>query len=209
MNVMPYVYDFVSILFEDLDFAKSVERIVLFGSAARGEQGSESDIDIFVDVSRDKVDAVEAIVRESEKRFLAASGRKWKAMGMDLPISIVTGNLMSPDWEGLREEMAGGSIMLYGKPEFGPGGSGRYSLLSYSLSGVPQERKMGLIRRLFGYKTKKGEKEYVQKGIVDEIGGVRLVSGALMVPAGKADEVSEIFAAFGVSPKKKEVWMKD
>lgn len=208
-NVLPYIYDYISILFEDENMRKSVRRIILFGSVARGEFDEESDIDIFIEIpSGVKTKRFENLVKNSEKRFYSMSGKKWELMGMELPISSLVGNLEDPGWRELKTEIISTGITLYGKFESLPKNLKHYALFSYNMSDIPQNRKMKFLRALFGYATKKEKTEYKQSGILEEIGGKKLGPNTILIPIEKSRNVQKIFNSFGITPEIREVWIR-
>lgn len=207
-NVLPYVYDYISLLFEDNEARKLVRKIILFGSVARGEFDEKSDIDIFIEVSPGMAERAGDLTRKAEKRFSVVSGKKWLPMGIKNPIRAIAGSLEDPAWEELRSEMISSGITLYGKFEAMPPKMGHYSLFSYSLSGLQQKKKMKLLRGLFGYSMKKKEKTYRQTGMLGEIGGRKLGLNSALVPLEKSRDVQKFFSSFGITPEIREVWIK-
>jgi predicted nucleotidyltransferase len=209
MNVLPYLYDFVSLLFEDPEASESIKGVILFGSVARGDFDKKSDIDLFIDTSANDVEKVTLILREAEKRFVVASRKKWETMGIKLPLNTIVGTLEGPEWKELRGEISSQGITIYGKNGLVPENVKRLSLLSYSLAKISQERKMNLLRRLFGYTIRKSGKEYVQEGLIEKIGGEKVGKNAVIVPAEKTREMRKLFHSFGVNPRITEVWKRD
>ncbi|MCD6591195.1 MAG: nucleotidyltransferase domain-containing protein [Candidatus Aenigmarchaeota archaeon] len=207
-NIFPYIFDYLSILFEDEEIKKSVRRIILFGSVARGDFDRKSDVDIFVDVPETSRGKIEKLVRKAEKRFYSISSRKWELMGVEFPISSIIGDLNAPRWKELKNDIIASGITLYGKYEELPKGLEHYVLFNYSLSPLTQNRKMKLLRRLFGYAIRKGKTVYRQMGVLEKIGGKKLSSNTILIPAEKAREIQKFFTSFGVTPEMKEVWTR-
>src|SRR3989338_9565675 len=76
--------DFASFIIES---GGEPKQIVLFGSVARGDADTESDIDIFVESEDGEK------IKGMEKNFEMTKGEQWKLKGADNPISLVTGKL--------------------------------------------------------------------------------------------------------------------
>ncbi len=52
-ELIAYAMDFCSFLLKS-EMANEIKKIILFGSVARGDFDSESDIDIFIDTEKEK-----------------------------------------------------------------------------------------------------------------------------------------------------------
>lgn len=207
-NVFPYIYDYISLLFDDSEIKRLTKKIILFGSVARGEFDSKSDIDIFLEVSPNLVEKIQDLVRITEKRFSLISEKKWVSLGIKNPIKTIVGNLEEPRWKELRSEIISSGITLYGKFESLPENLSHYSLFSYSLSKLPQKRKMKFLRMLFGYTIKKKAKQYKQTGILEEMGGKKLGPNSILIPLEKSREIQKFFNKFRITPEIREVWIK-
>ncbi|MBI4181638.1 MAG: nucleotidyltransferase domain-containing protein [Candidatus Aenigmarchaeota archaeon] len=208
MNVFPYLYEFVSLLFEVPEARRDVRSVILFGSVAMGEQGKESDIDVFIDTPETRVKAVEMVVKDAEKRFDVIE-KKWSVKGRLLPIRTIVGDLTSSRWSAVRSDMISTGIMLFGKFERMPEKLRHYALFSYSLSGLFQRDKMRLLRTLFGYSSKKKDRTYVHEGLLTAIGGAKFYGNALLVPIEKSREVQKLFASSKITPHIREVWIRE
>ncbi|MBU0898403.1 MAG: nucleotidyltransferase domain-containing protein [Nanoarchaeota archaeon] len=207
-NLFPYIYDYISVLFENIEIKRSVKKVILFGSVARGEFDKESDIDVFLEVSSSLVEKTENLVRKSEKRFSLISEKKWIPLRIKNPIKTIVGDLEEPRWKELKLEIISYGITLYGKFESLPEKLSHHALFTYSLSGLPQKRKMKFLRTFFGYRIKKKTKLYEQIGIVEEIGGKKLGSNSILIPLEKSRDVQKFFNNFKITPEIREIWMK-
>jgi len=208
MNIFPYLFDYISILFESKEAKNQIRGIILFGSAAAGEHDKDSDIDLFIDVPKGRAKTAEKTVREAEKRFHAASAGGWSLRGITLPIKTIVGDLNDSRWKDLKSEMLGTGITLYRKFEELPEKLRHLSLFTYSLNSLAQKEKMRLLRKLFGYKSSKEGKEYIQEGVVAGIGGKKLSSNSLLIPVEKSREIQKLFTSFSVTPEIREVWLR-
>ncbi len=208
MKIIPYVYDFVSLIFDNAEAKKYIRNIILFGSAATGEADKESDIDIFINTSDDAAKKVEAIVKDAEKRFYLLVEKKWALLGIDLPIKCIVADLDRYHWKEIKSEIISAGIVLYGKYEGVKEGLKHYSLFTYSTSRLSQNKKMQFIRKMFGYKTRIRNKAYEKKGLVPEISGLKL-GDSILIPVEKSKEIQQIMAGFKITPEIREVWTKE
>jgi len=208
INILPYLYDYLSILLEDEDIKKSVKKIILFGSFATGDFDEESDIDIFIEFPKGTdLKKIGNLVKNSEKRFYSVSSRKWELMGINFPVSSILGNLEDQKWKELKEEIISTGITLYGKFEELPKNLKHYHLFNYTLTRLEQGKKMKFLRTLFGYTVKTGKK-YRQTGLLEEIGGKKLGPNTILIAVEKSREVHKIFNSFGITPEIREVWIR-
>lgn len=207
-GLFPYIYEYISLLFENAEIKRLTKKIILFGSVARGDFDTESDIDIFLEVHPSVAKKIEEQVRKTEKRFSVISEKRWVPQGIRNPIKTIVGNLQESRWRELRSDIASSGITLYGKFESLPKNIKHHALFSYSLSKLPQRRKMKLLRTVFGYSVKKKTKLYKQTGMLEEIGGEKLGPNSILVPLEKSREMQKLFNSFKVTPKIHEVWIK-
>ncbi|MBU4246297.1 MAG: nucleotidyltransferase domain-containing protein, partial [Nanoarchaeota archaeon] len=107
-DVLPYVYDFTRIL--AVKIGGKADDVILFGSAARGDFGKESDVDIFVNVPKNKVSAIQKSVDAAQNEFEVYSERTWKLQGVNLPVKCVVGDINSPKWSALKREIISSGI---------------------------------------------------------------------------------------------------
>ncbi len=203
-NMMPYVYDFIRIL---LGKTSGEERdIILFGSVARGDFDSESDVDIFVNVPENRAKAFQKIVESAQNEFEIYSRRTWKLKGVSMPIKCVVGDINSRKWAALKREIISSGIGLYGKYKELPQKLNRYFIFSFNLSNLKSKNRVSVIRKIYGYSLKKGRKTYKQTGFLDETGGEKLNPSVIIIPAESYKKVFDFFRKSRVSFRVREVW---
>jgi len=83
-----------------------------------------------------------------------------------------------------------------------------YSIFSYSLSSLPQHKKVKFLRELFGYKETKNKKSYSHDGLLNELNGEKLGSNVILAPAEHIVKISNFFNSYTVSVTIKEVWIR-
>ncbi len=201
---LSYVYDFLRILVGKA--GDNVEDIILFGSVARGDFDKESDVDVFVSVSKDKEKTVQEAVNKAQNEFEVYSRRTWKLQGIDMPIKCIVGNIDSDRWSELKREIISSGISLYGRYREFPGKLKHCFIFSFSLSGLKPCDRVSVVRKIYGYSTKKGEKTYAHKGILYDAGGEKVNPGVILVPVKYHKMIFDFFKKNGVSFRTREVW---
>jgi len=193
--------DFSSFLLKS-SIAKDIKNIILFGSVARGDFDSESDIDIFVDTEKGK-----AIGKEVAKLLSAfeksETYEKWKLRGLKKTLSVKTGQLGR--WELYRSIISSG-ILLYGKYERMAKDAKDHFLFVLDFSKMERSRKIKLWRELYGYRQKVGEKVFVSKSFLEEISGKKIERSVIAVPAENKEKMLEFIKKNGIKHKIIEVW---
>lgn len=181
-DLVSYACSFVSFLIKKKPL---VEKVILFGSVARGDFDSDSDIDIFVDTSHPKKE-ITAILELYEK---SEENKKYRLEGIKNNISLKVGSLEK--W-GIKRSMIAGGLMLYGPYQELPKGLHHYAL--FIISSPPKQRK-GRIRTwriLYGYTQKIGGKRYTKEGLIRGLSGKKLARGVFIVPFEKSSEIIKL-----------------
>ena len=205
---MAYVYDFLRIMFEEREFTNKVKKIILFGSVARDNFDKESDIDIFIDIKNKKDTKItNKKLKDILNKFEIETKDTWELRGIKLPIKCIVGSLEDKTWEELKKELSANGIILYGKYEFMPKETKHYVLIKYSLAKLSRKDKMKIIRKLFGYETKKGSKVYKQKGLLEDFNGKKLSENLIAIPVENSLQSQEILNSFKITPRIIESWI--
>ena len=206
----PYIYDFMTFVFDNPESRKHIKSVILFGSVATGEHDEKSDIDLFVDViSESQISAVEKTMKESEKRFYPSVEKKWAVIGMEMPIRYIVGCLDSYTWKGIKSDIISAGITLYGKYEGVKEGLRHYSMFSYDISKLDNKKKVLILRKLFGYSQRRNSKTYRTEGYLKEIGGMRIGRNCLLVMPEKSRNLQKFFTSFRITPEIREVWVNE
>ncbi len=173
LQTIAYAQNLLSFLFLDANSAH-IDHIYLFGSGARGELTAESDIDLFIDTSLQKVDILEKSARAAYSRFSQSLDyQKWKKLGVSYPFSIQVGK--AKEWELYSSLLADG-IVLYSK-HLDAGEGERHLLCIFTLP-HKKNQYLRIIRTLFGRR----EPGYRDQGILGKIGGKKLGSNVILIP---------------------------
>lgn len=208
-ELFSYVYDFISQLWDNSLLFSSIKRIILFGSIARGDFREESDIDLFIDLGTpERLEEVNRLIKKEINKFETRCEKTWFLRGIKLPLRVIAGNLEQERWKELREEILSYGKIIYGKFEEKPERLEHQVLISYSFGNLLQKKKMAFLRKLAGYTIKKQGKEYVQKGLIDEIKGERISSPSLIIKAEELIKIKKILKEYKIKYQLRDVWLR-
>jgi len=205
--MLEYIYDFLSILFDKLKEKEKIRSIILFGSFARGNPRKDSDIDIFIDIEEKNKEEISSLVKESINEFEIKAEKTWKLRGITNQIIPIVDSLESEQWKELKQEIQSYGNILYGNYIEKDKGSRHKILITYDMAGLKQKNKMHIIRKLFGYKIKKGKKLYEQRGLLKNINAEKL-SNAIIVNIENYKTITDLLRKNKVPLKISEVWFE-
>lgn len=171
--------------------------IVLFGSVAREEATSESDIDMVVIYDQKKPEIVKKVNTLADERF----------------------QIVHLTLEELRDEptlagaLSGEGILLYGKPvSICLDGEDLKSkmIIAYDTSNLPRNQRSTLYRTLYGgsstYYAGGEKKKKYYPGIIDSIPTQKLAKAVFMVDRHNAPEITKTLRRFHAKWKEIPVW---
>ncbi len=205
-EIIAYVYDFLSMVFES-EIKEQINEIILFGSVAKDSSDGKSDIDLFFNVKENEKE-VEKELRGILKSFEVKAEKTWALKKVKFPVNFIVGSLQDETWKNLREEIISSGILLYGHYKEMPENLKHNYLFCYSLNNLPRKNKMKFIREMFGYSLKRGKKKYRQEGFLKEISGLKLGSNAILVPAQEVQKIKKMFGDFKIRYKIIESWVR-
>ncbi len=175
-SLISYSLSFCSFLL-DTPFGKNINKIILFGSVARGDYNEDSDIDIFIDTEKNLeklVDKYLNLFQESKQHEI------WIQKGITNEISIKVGKLK--EWK-LRREVISSGILLYGKYSELPDELSYYLLIKIKdIYKKKPSNQVKIWRKLYGYKQKVGKKTYLIKGLIDKNNGKKIAKSVFIIP---------------------------
>ena len=205
-ELFSYVYDFLSQLLENKDIFPHLRRIILYGSVVRGDFRENSDIDVFIDSNFPQ--KIKNKVKGELNKFEARTEKTWALRGLSLPLKIIVDNLSHSRWKELREEILSYGKIVYGPFESLPLHKKLYFLIIYELKTKHQAEKMAFLRHLYGYNSKKKKKEYLQKGLLEQIKGLKLEANVLLIPPESWILLKKVFLKFKINYTIREIWSK-
>lgn len=184
-------------IINELSKIEDIKAIILYGSLARDEGTSRSDIDLFILASdRSKIKEIEEKVIELENitgRTIQPTIRAIK----DLQ-KTDTGLLQNIFQEGralyLKETTEiPSAILLEQKPHL---------IYSFQLNNLNQNKKAQFNSGFYG----RAKDKYQYSGFLSEIGGQKLASGCVIIPHTEKLKLEKQFRKYKISFKQIKVW---
>lgn len=197
-ELIAYVMNFASSIIKE-KIGKDIDRIILFGSVARGDFDKESDIDVFIEGEKDIEREIENLLSIFMKSEIQ---KKWELKGLKNEISLKIGKL--DEWE-LKRSIISDGILLYGKFEEFPDKMKQYVLFELKFDKFNRNKKVALWRRLYGYKQKVGNKVYLANGLVSKIGGKK-ISGGIIISGNKTKEILDFLNKEKIKYNIRDIW---
>jgi predicted nucleotidyltransferase len=182
---------------KELSQIEDVKAIILYGSLARGEFTSRSDIDLFILTTDDKTQ------KEVEDRVIEIETE----IGRNIQPTIRTiMELQKTDTGLLQNIFQEGKILYLKEPSDIPSAillqQKPYLIYSFQISSLPQKGKAKFNRQLY----EQTKKDYKYKGLLQELGGQKLSAGCAMIPYEQKERIEKFFKKFKVKFEQLKVW---
>lgn len=182
---------------KELSKIEDIKAVILYGSLARGEFTSRSDIDLFILTTDDKTQ------KELQDKIIELES----AIGRNIQPTIRTiVELQKTDTGLLQNVFQEGKILYLKEPSDIPSAillqQKPFLIYSFQISSLPQKDKARFNRQLYE-QTRKG---YKYKGLLQEIGGQKLSAGCVMVPHMQKEAIEKFFKKFKVKFEQLKVW---
>ena len=176
--LISYAGYFVAYLLDKLEQTgkiENIERIVLYGSVAKGEAGKESDIDIFIEVKKKNIKFEKEVQRIEQNFYQSREAALFKTKGIDNRFSIKIGILK--EWKELYRSIASTGIVLYGKYEAKelPTGVKHFVIVFWDKIG---KNRGAFLNKLYGFKIRGRRYE----GLLEKFEGRKLGKSCVMLP---------------------------
>lgn len=194
-----YASYFVSYLLHNLKNIENIQRIVLFGSVAKGEETKESDIDLFIEVKK-MTKKFEGEVQKIEEEFYRSrEASLFKLKGVDNEFNIKIGRLT--DWKDLYQSIASTGVILYGPYESRelPSGVRGYAIIFWE--GVNKNRG-AFLNKVYGFKVR--GKRY--EGLLEKYQGNRLGKSCILIPVQYKKEILTLTHKYAIKSRVMEVF---
>jgi predicted nucleotidyltransferase len=182
---------------KELSEIPDIKLVVLYGSFAREENTSRSDVDLLILTTKSRTqEEIQNKVIELESEI-----------GRNIQPTIRTiSELQKTDSGLLQNIFKEGKILYLREPTEIPSAillqQKPYLIYSFRISKLSQKDKVRFNRSLYE-QTRKG---YKYKGLLNELGGKKLSSGCVMVPNNHKEKIEKFFKKFNVAFEQLKVW---
>lgn len=172
-----YALDFASFLIQKIKNKEEIQNIILFGSVAREESSRQSDIDLFIDVVKEKPQ-LEREINQHLTDFLNSVKCKhyWKLLNLSQELKLTVGELNK--WKELKPSIVSNGIQIYGKFKSKITGGKHQTFLVWE-NIHPNSKRVLFNKQLFGYR----QKTKFYPGLLQKHSGERLGKGCIIVPS--------------------------
>jgi len=196
-DLISYASYFSSYILDNISDINNFNKIILFGSTARGEAIKESDIDIFIDINKSTKIFERELSNLTEEFYKSRSALIFKNKGIDNKINLIVGKL--DKWKDLKKSIESTGIVLYGGyVPLGVRGK-KYALFYWNKIA---KNRGAFLNKIYGFKVRK--KEY--KGVIEVFGGKRIGKSSAMVPIEYEREMLKLIKKYKVNTKIIEVY---
>ncbi|GAG29946.1 unnamed protein product, partial [marine sediment metagenome] len=195
-----YASSFASFLMRKLgDKIKDIDRIILYGSVAKGSAMKTSDVDIFIDTKKDLKKEVYDIIDEFYK---SREALLFKAKGIENEINVKIGELKN--WKELHRSITSTGITLWGRYETREKPIGSQHKIIFYWDKIDKNRG-AFLNKIYGFKS--GEKRYT--GLLEKINGTKIGKSNIIIPIEHKEEIIRLLKKYGVHAKTIEVFTID
>lgn len=198
-NLIAYAMDAASFILQKTKKREQIKQIILFGSAAREEAGTASDIDLYIDVVTES-EVLEQDLKKSVSAFFSSTKYKnyWKALGIKNEINLMIGVLNK--WKDLQSSLIANGVILYGK--YKPTDiEGKHNALFAWENITPNAKRVLINKQIFGHALH--GKWY--NGLLQKYQGTRLGKGCIIVPSEHGVLFHKLFKKHAITVKIKKI----
>jgi len=199
-DVQAYASAFASFLMRKLgDNIKDIDRIILYGSVAKGNAMKNSDVDIFIDTKKDLKKEVSDIIDEFYK---SREALLFKTKRIENEINVKTGELKN--WRELHRSITSTGVTLWGRYEALEKPIGSQHKIIFYWNKIERNRG-AFLNKLYGFKS--GEKRYT--GLLEKSNGEKIGKSSIMLPIEHKEEIIGLLKKYGVHAKTIEIFTID
>jgi len=174
-----------------------VKVIILYGSFARGEYTSRSDIDLLI------ITAKRETQRDVQNKVIDIESKIERNIQ---PTVRTISELQKTDSGLLQNIFKEGKILYLKEPTEIPSAlllqQKPYLIYSFKISNLSQKDKAKFNRTFY----EQGNKKYKYKGLLNELGGKKISPGCVIVPISHKEKIEKFFKKFNASFEQLKVW---
>ena len=191
-----YTSTFVSYLIRKLNHkTNEINRIILYGSVAKGEANKKSDVDLFIDTQNQALEKkIKKVVSDFYNTREAAF---FKIKGITNKFSLKVGELKK--WKELHRSISSSGWLLWGRYETKEKPIGTNHKILFYWEEIRKNRG-AFLNKLYGYRSK--GQHYL--GLLDKIGGIKTGKSSILIPIKNREELIYLFKKYQVKAKQKE-----
>jgi len=192
-----YTSYFVSYLLMNLKNTSNLNKIILFGSIAKGESTKESDVDIFIELSNKNKKSNTEIEKILLNFYKSREALIFKSKGIDNKINLIIGKL--DEWKDLKKGIESTGILFYGKYiPLGISGK-KYVIIFWDKI---EKNRGAFLNKIYGFKVK----DKIYKGLIENLNGRKLGKSSVMIPIENKDKITELLKKYKVNAKIIEIY---
>lgn len=199
-DLQAYASTFASFLMRKFgDNIKDIDRIILYGSVAKGNAMKNSDVDIFIDTKKDLKKEVSDIIDEFYK---SREALLFKTKRIENEINVKTGELKN--WRELHRSITSTGVTLWGRYEALEKPIGSQHKIIFYWDKIEKNRG-AFLNKIYGFKS--GEKRYT--GLLEKINGEKIGKSSIILPIEYKEEIIGLIKKYGVHAKTIEIFTID
>ena len=196
--IKAYASYFASYLINNFKKIENISRVILFGSAAKGEASKSSDIDFFIEVKRNSKGFEKEIINLVNDFYKSREALIFKTKGIDNKINVIAGRL--EDWADLRKSIESTGVVLYGNYIASDVKGKKHVIFFWDKIG---KNRGAFLNKLYGFNS--NGKRYL--GLIENFNGKKLGKSSFMVSAEYREDIVKLLKHYKVNSKIIDVYV--
>lgn len=182
---------------KELSEILDIKLVILYGSFAREENTSRSDVDLLILTTKSRAQ------EEIQNKIIELESE----IGRNIQPTVRTiSELQKTDSGLLQNIFKEGKILFLREPAEIPSAlllqQKPYLIYSFRISRLSQKDKVKFNRSFY----EQARKGYNYKGLLNELGGKKLSSGCVMVPHSQKEKIEKFFKKYNVKFEQLKIW---
>lgn len=198
MKRISYALSFASFLLRNLKETSGIRSIILYGSVVRKTSNRESDIDIFIDVTKPTEVFQKRVNTVVSQFYSSKEAIIFKLMGIENEISVISGKL--DNHKDLKRSIMSDGYVLWSKYIAVKPNDSKHNVIVF-WEGIERNRG-AFLNKIYGFTSGK----VFYKGFLEESGGTKLGKSCIMIPIEHFEELRKMIKKYGVRARTIEVF---